>query len=266
MTHAEQRSVSSTVEPALLSLFCRGVNEHRKREGKADLRRSALEGGRARSSRISTGSASPTSRSACGGSSKALITEHGFGTATRSTTRSPEGGDGRGARDAHQPASAATRASSGTDRVELTRPLTRAVVDERDLRRREETVGAAPPAVEARRGCRSLRHRLCRGGDRDVAGPEQAEAERDRIAIQELADRDVDDDADPELGPPRARRDSSGPTPPTPVVCVTRSRPIYLAVGVPRPERPGRARAPSRKSRRQSSGGAGVPARSRCGT
>ncbi len=35
---------SSTVEPALLSLFCRGVNEHRKRDGKARLDDALIEG------------------------------------------------------------------------------------------------------------------------------------------------------------------------------------------------------------------------------
>jgi hypothetical protein len=130
-----------SVEPALLSLFCRGVNEHRKRDGKTAFDEALLEGGK------DTIVADFYKSSVAGLPDRArrfieedLVTEHGY-----RNSYSVEDALGRNAITAPELATLIDRHllrhehHLGTERVELTHDLlTKAVVEERDGRRRTE--------------------------------------------------------------------------------------------------------------------------------
>ena len=143
-TGSENESVDgagATVEPALLSLFCRGVNEHRKRDGKVSLDEALIEGAKGTIVldfyRSSISDQPDRVRRFI---EEELITEHGFrnsysvndAIAQEFVTASELGTliDRHLLRHEHH---------LGTERVELTHDLlTRAVVDERDIRRSVE--------------------------------------------------------------------------------------------------------------------------------
>lgn len=132
---------AATVEPALLSLFCRGVNEHRKRDRKAVFDEALLEGAK---ETIVT----DFYRDSLSGQpemvrrfiEEELVTEHGFRNSYSVDDALAHGQitaqvldllvDRRLLRREHH---------LGADRVELTHDLlTKAVVEERDRRRRAE--------------------------------------------------------------------------------------------------------------------------------
>ena len=134
-------SVGSSVEPALLSLFCQGVNEHRRRDGKAVIDEALLEGGKgtivADFYRTSLADQPERVRQFI---EEELITEHGF-----RNSYSVDDARARGSVTASELDTLINRHllrhehHLGTDRVELTHDLlTKAVVDERDGRRRAE--------------------------------------------------------------------------------------------------------------------------------
>jgi hypothetical protein len=128
----------ATIEPALLSLFCHGVNEHRKRGGKAQFDDELIEGGKgtivADFYKESVGDQPERVRRFI---EEELITEHGY--------RNSYAVDSALARGAITTTELDTLINRhllrhehhlGTERVELTHDLlTRAVADERDARR-----------------------------------------------------------------------------------------------------------------------------------
>jgi WD40-like Beta Propeller Repeat len=134
-------SAGLTVEPALLSLFCRGVNEHRKQDGKACFDEALIEGGKGTIVtdfyRTSLKDQPERVRQFI---EEELVTENGFRNSYSVddalargfvTTTGLETLVGRRLlRQEHH---------LGTDRVELTHDLlTKAVIEERDVRRRVE--------------------------------------------------------------------------------------------------------------------------------
>ncbi|AUT74391.1 WD40 repeat domain-containing protein [Paraburkholderia hospita] len=134
-----------TVEPALLSLFCREVNEHRKQLGAQQVTYDLFEGGK---DTIITGfycrSLAPFPSRVRHFVEEELITEHGYRNSysiddaigNRFVTKEELATlvDGRLLRLDHQ---------HGTERVELTHDLlTKAALEERDQRRVEEQVVA----------------------------------------------------------------------------------------------------------------------------
>ena len=129
------------VEPALLSLFCRGINEHRKRDRKAEFDVALLEGGKdtivADFYKSSLKDQPERVRRFI---EEDLITEHGY-----RNSYSVEDAVGRKAVTAAELGTLINRHllrhehHLGTERVELTHDLlTKAVVEERDARRRAE--------------------------------------------------------------------------------------------------------------------------------
>jgi hypothetical protein len=142
-----------TVEPALLSLFCRGVNEHRKRDGKARFDEALLEGGKETIVtdfyRTSLADQPARVRQFI---AEELITEHGF-----RNSYSVDDALARGLLTADELRTLIDRHllrqehHLGTERVELTHDLlTRAVVEEREERRRADR-GAAEQRRRRRR-------------------------------------------------------------------------------------------------------------------
>jgi len=130
-----------TVEPALLSLFCRGVNEHRKRDGKTRFDEALLAGGKETIVtdfyRTSLNDQPDKVRRFV---EEELITEHGF-----RNSYSVEDALNRGFVTATGLETLVNRRllrqehHLGTERVELTHDLlTKAVIEERDVRRRAE--------------------------------------------------------------------------------------------------------------------------------
>jgi hypothetical protein len=130
-----------TVEPALLSLFCRGVNEHRKQEGKACLDEALLEAGKgtivADFYRTSLRDQPERVRRFI---EENLITEHGF-----RNSYSVDDAVVHGFVTAKELETLINRHllrqehHLGTERIELTHDLlTAAVTEERDERRRAE--------------------------------------------------------------------------------------------------------------------------------
>jgi hypothetical protein len=137
-----------TVEPALLSLFCRGVNEHRKRDGKTEFDLALLEGGKdtivSDFYRASLADQPLRVRMFI---EDDLITEHGY-----RNSYSVEDAIARQVITAKELETLINRHlvrhehHLGTERIELTHDLlTKAVVDERDERR------VADVAVRSRR-------------------------------------------------------------------------------------------------------------------
>lgn len=128
-----------TVEPALLSLFCRGVNEHRKQEGKECFDEALVEGGKGTIvTDFYRDSLRDQPERVRRFIEEELVTEHGFRNSYSVddalargfvTTTGLETLVGRRLlRQEHH---------LGTDRVELTHDLlTKAVMEERDVRRR----------------------------------------------------------------------------------------------------------------------------------
>jgi len=130
-----------SVEPALLSLFCRGVNEHRKQEGKARFDEALLEGGKGTIVtdfyRTSLKDQPERVRRFI---EEELITEHGF-----RNSYSADDALAHGFVTAKELEALINRHllrhehHLGTERIELTHDLlTKAVIDERDERRRAE--------------------------------------------------------------------------------------------------------------------------------
>jgi hypothetical protein len=132
-----------SVEPALLSLFCRGVNEHRKRDHKTSFDEALVEGGKgtivADFYRTSVGDQPERVRCFI---EEELITEHGFRNSYAIESAIAKGSITNGElttlinrhllRHEHH---------LGTDRVELTHDLlTKAVADGRDERRKAERI------------------------------------------------------------------------------------------------------------------------------
>jgi Novel STAND NTPase 1/WD domain, G-beta repeat len=134
-------SALPTVEPALLSLFCRGVNEHRKLEIKTQFDDALLEGGKGTIVldfyRTSLADQPVRVRTFI---EEELITEHGY-----RNSYSVDDAIARNAVTARELETLINRHllrhehHLGADRVELTHDLlTRAVVEERDERRQAE--------------------------------------------------------------------------------------------------------------------------------
>jgi hypothetical protein len=160
---AESGSVADgTVEPALLSLFCRGVNEQRIREGKKHFDDALLERGKegivADFYRDALADQLPATRKFI---EEQLITEHGFRNSYSVVDARQHGYlppkalddlvDRRLLRREHY---------HGTERVELTHDLlTRAVLEDRDRRRQAER-----SEIERRRRLKTNRIRATSGG------------------------------------------------------------------------------------------------------
>ena len=130
-----------SVEPALLSLFCRGVNEHRQRDGKSSFDEALVEGGKgtivADFYRASVADQPERVRRFI---EDELITEHGF-----RNSYAIESAIARGSISDRELTTLINRHllrhehHLGTDRVELTHDLlTKAVADGRDERRTAE--------------------------------------------------------------------------------------------------------------------------------
>jgi hypothetical protein len=130
-----------TVEPALLSLFCRGVNEHRKRDKKSVFDDALLEGGKDTIvSDFYESSLADQPERARRFIEENLVTEHGY-----RNSYSVEDAVGRGAVTLVELDTLIDRHllrhehHLGAERVELTHDLlTRAVIEARDERRRAE--------------------------------------------------------------------------------------------------------------------------------
>jgi hypothetical protein len=131
------------VEPALLSLFCRGVNDHRKHEGKVHFDEALLAGGK---DTIVTDfyrtSLVDQPERVCRFIEDELITEHGF-----RNSYSVDDALARGCVTTDELQTLINRHllrrehHLGTDRVELTHDLlTKAVLEEREERRRAERI------------------------------------------------------------------------------------------------------------------------------
>lgn len=138
---AGTEGAAQTVEPALLSLFCAGVNEHRKQDGKAQFDEALIEGAKgtivADFYKVSLADQPERVRQFI---EEELITEHGY-----RNSYSTEDALTRGAVTDDELAALVNRHLLrrehylGTERVELTHDLlTKAVVEERDSRRRTE--------------------------------------------------------------------------------------------------------------------------------
>jgi hypothetical protein len=134
---------TSTVEPALLSLFCQGVNEHRKRDRKATFDPELIETGKGTIVKEfylqSLADQPPRVRRFV---EEELITEHGY-----RNSYSVKDAIERKAVTAAELDTLINRhllrheQHLGADRVELTHDLlTKSVVEERDRRRRQESV------------------------------------------------------------------------------------------------------------------------------
>ena len=142
-TGADDLSSSGTagesVEPALLSLFCDGVNEQRKRDGKDRFDDGLVEGGKGTIvADFYRGSVGDQPERVCAFIEEQLVTEQGFRNSYAIADALAKGAVTRGELDTlinrhllrHEH-------HLGADRVELTHDLlTKAVVDERDRRRR----------------------------------------------------------------------------------------------------------------------------------